>query len=144
MGCISSGGRAPPHRGELFKGAAWRGVPVQVDRVYDGDTVWCNIAIPKGTYAFRCRLAGIDAPEMKPRLCDPNAPQVRLAAAASKDHLTQLLRACGPKVVADFDGVDKYGRPLVTFGTVNSRMVLDGHAVAYDGGTKGVPVTRKF
>jgi micrococcal nuclease len=98
-------------------------------RVVDGDTV--HLEIDLGLESFRrikCRLAGINAPEMS----TPGGPP-------AKARLQELLGTGQALVVHTYkDHTEKYGRYLVDIYTppdrtmtVNARMVAEGHAVEY-------------
>jgi len=103
--------------------------------VVDGDTV--DIEIDLGfslTKKERVRLAGIDTPESRTR----NLEEKELGLRA-KDYLKQMLKdSKNLKVQTSKDG--KYGRMLGWFFendlNINLDMVENGHAWAYDGGTK--------
>ena len=106
--------------------------------VYDGDSVTIAsffFTAPDGTpFLMKCRLFSIDTPELKTRDIEE-----KKAGYAARDALRELILdqvvwvTCG-----DFD---KYGRMLIAIETldgvdVNSWMIENGHALAYDGGTK--------
>ena len=103
--------------------------------VVDGDTV--DIEIDLGfnlTKKERVRLAGIDTPESRTR--DLAEKELGLRA---KDYLKQMLKdSKNLRVQTSKDG--KYGRMLGWFFedelNINLDMVQNGHAWAYDGGTK--------
>ena len=115
-------------------------VPVKVLRVHDGDTVWLAFAWAGGVYRARCRLAGIDAPEVAPRLTSPTRAHEKAAGLAAKAWLERLLDGPGSTRAVFGPVPDKYGRPLVRLlqGAldVNEEMVRSGHAVRYAGGAK--------
>ena len=116
----------------------------KVIKVYDGDTVTIAIKFKGKFYREQCRLAGIDAPELKTK----DQEEKRLAIAA-KLYLEGLVLN---KVVKIKCGEwEKYGRLLGTlyirdeksrflgFGyniNVNQVMIGKRHAKPYDGGTK--------
>lgn len=129
--------------------------------VYDGDTItiamdmtiamgqcaaeatrkgclgWCaEPHDPKdhGMFAFRLRLLGIDAPELRSK-----NPAEKRAAQQAKQFLASLILDMW--VTVDFAPTsDKYGRLLgtVTFRhqNINTKMVAQGHARPYDGKAK--------
>lgn len=109
---------------------------VRVVHVYDGDTVTVALFHDGRLRRRRCRLVGIDAPEMR-------GPD-RERAVASRDFLARHL----PRRVVRVEcrGLDKYGRLLIVFpgpgseGTMAQFMIEHGHAVPYDGRTKATPV----
>ena len=98
----------------------------KINRVIDGDTV--NLTIDLGfrlTYTANCRLAGINAPEMK---------GITMAKGmAAKDYLEDLLGFA--ECTIDSKELDKYGRPVVVIWAnginVNIKMVTDGMAEKY-------------
>lgn len=117
----------------------------KVTRVVDGDTV--DIEVDLGFYLkanIRFRLVGINAPEM-----NSADPAVRIAAVASTEYLTNLLGAQNPtpmSVVLRSTKTEKYGRWLADLWipaeepssplSVNSAMLVAGHATAYFGGAR--------
>jgi endonuclease YncB( thermonuclease family) len=107
--------------------------PAEIVSVYDGDTVHANIIVGLGIALTgqnlegeRCRLAGINAPELH-----------ATGGAEAKAALEALIPA-GVVVTVETprDKRDNYGRPLVTIiradgVNVNDAMVAAGHAVPY-------------
>lgn len=102
-------------------------VPATVVEVVDGDTV--RLVLDLGwhiTYTCRCRIALINAPEMKE------------AAGVSAKAYAQTLLAPGDTVEFRSTTLDKYGRPLgrIRFGPdsldFGAEMVEAGHAVYVD------------
>lgn len=97
-------------------------------KVVDGDTVYVQIDLGIETYRkLRCRLLGINAPE----LGDPGGIE-------AKNYLALLLPAGSEVAVRTIkDRVEKYGRYLVEIwveglaGSVNEAMVVTGHAARY-------------
>lgn len=128
-------------------------------RCYDADSIHVVFSLSGQLTRFRCRLAGIDTPEL--RSSDPNE---REAAKAAREYLSQNI--LDHVVWVECGGFDKYGRLLVnvfdaalppssnsasdcvfdhcTGGTGSSRrcwnktLVALRHAREYDGG-KRVP-----
>lgn len=104
-------------------GAAGPGVPFQVVRVHDGDTV----RGPLGGQSRSVRLLGLDAPELG---------QGRWGKV-SRDHLKELIGA-GP-VRLQQEATDRYGRTLAwlwvkqgaSWNLVNEQMIEGGYAYAY-------------
>ena len=125
----------------------------KVIHVYDGDTItvltvspsssthWTGACAP--VRAYRVRLKGFDCAEMRPRLDCPDREGEKAKAMCAKVRMEELvLNKC---VRIDVFGRDKYGRLLGSFqakgldGTVSEiadLMIQEGHAYAYDGGTK--------
>jgi endonuclease YncB( thermonuclease family) len=97
--------------------ASWS-VPAVVLRVVDGDTFLLQLDLGWhiGLQA-RCRIAGINAPELK-----TPAGDAALAWA-------QTVAPAGTAVTFRSHSLDKYGRPL------GSMWVLDGHGAGRDYGT---------
>jgi endonuclease YncB( thermonuclease family) len=123
-----------------FKGRTFYAKPCNI---YDGDTfsicwIWKGEPIK-----YRCRCLGYDSPEMKPSLSNPNRDKEKELAKAAKARFTELVSS-GPDglVKVECGDFDKYGRILVTVWiednprSINQIMLDEGHAKAYDGGTK--------
>jgi micrococcal nuclease len=98
-------------------------VPARVVRVVDGDTLIMDLDLGWKTWRLgeRCRLAGINCPEM-------NTAE-GVAALAFVVHM--LL---DPQVTFTSHSLDKYGRPLghvrLADGRILNTLILDaGHAV---------------
>jgi endonuclease YncB( thermonuclease family) len=122
---------------------------------YDGDTVTLNMIIGKELRQYKCRLLGIDCPEMKPGLNMPNRDMEKIDALNAKSYLISLLtdqlpipsylsRGATEVEMKNFnmmlDGIvknnkkcmdvqcnewDKYGRLLVSFPLENNKTVTD-------------------
>lgn len=121
--------------------------------VYDGDTITITIKVDGEYSRTQCRLMGLDSPEMKSKDEDE-----KKAAHLSRSHLMFLLtgkkienetsREQIKKICAETNAIvnvkcldfDKYGRLLVEIWAnsinVNEKMISDGFAGPYDGGTK--------
>lgn len=124
----------------------------EVIRVVDGDTVIANVDVGFDMWK-RCniRLYGINTPETRTR--DLNEKAKGLEA---KDRLIELLLEYDNKFVLESKGLDKYGRSLGVLWTgyhyvetypgisadrpvelsLNDLLVMEGHAVKYDGGKR--------
>ena len=115
----------------------------RVVKVYDGDTITLATFVGKRAYRFRCRLARIDAPEMRPTTKEGSERSrfaEKKAAIVARDALRELLL---DRVVEIRDaGTEKYGRVLadIYLGKIcaSDWMLDQGLAVPYDGGSKGV------
>ena len=115
---------------------------VKILRILDGDTV--DIALyHKGdkVYRHRVRLNGIDTPEKRPALSNPNRHLEIEASKRSKDALEQRIKENDDVVLAVFYRPDKYGRLLCTFydksgDDINQWMITNGFAYEYHGKTK--------
>jgi micrococcal nuclease len=103
----------------------------KINRVIDGDTL--NITIDLGFnifYTTNCRLAGINAPEIKGETYEQGQ--------YSKAHLQMLLGLPSPlnvECTIDSKSLDKYGRPLVVVWykgiNINIKMITDKMAQEY-------------
>lgn len=102
----------------------------QVASIYDGDTlhVLAPVGEAGGTYDVKCRLAGINTPELR-------TP----GGQAAKDALKAIVDQTAGQVLCNFGMNEKYGRPLVTlYGepakpSINQQLIELGHAKEYDG-----------
>lgn len=116
---------------------------VKILRILDGDTVdiaLYHIGVDK-VYRHRVRLNGIDTPEKRPALSDPNRHLEIEASKRSKEALEQRIKENDERVVAVFYRPDKYGRLLCTFydrngDDINKWMITNGFAYEYHGKTK--------
>ena len=101
-----------------------------VTKVYDGDTVTCDLDIGFGIVlkAAKLRLKGIDTPELRGTRGD-----VKRKAYAARDYLRSLI--LGKEVLVMTYGKGKYGRWLATIfhqsADVNKHMIHEGHAKEY-------------
>ena len=116
---------------------------VKILRVLDGDTV--DIALyheaSKHIYRYRVRLYGIDTPEKRPSLLDPNRQAEIAASLRAKQALEQRVKENDFILLALFYQTDKYGRQMCTFydkngDDINQWMIQQGHAYEYHGKTK--------
>jgi endonuclease YncB( thermonuclease family) len=103
--------------------------------VYDGDTITLAVPVAGDVYAFKCRLYGIDTPEIRTNNLDEKEIGIK-----ARDELRFLI--LDTVVRAKFiDKPEKYGRPLVTiFDTnktnINDTMINRNLAHKYTGGKK--------
>lgn len=110
--------------------------------VYDGDTVTLAAYISGQAYKFRCRLARIDAPEMRSNVLLTRAQQdaEKRAAILSRNALSSM--ALDRLVTVSHVKNEKWGRVLAeltvdgTDTTLSDRMLRLGMAIPYDGGPK--------
>ncbi len=122
--------------------------------VYDGDTITITLKVDGEYFRINCRMNGLDTPELRSHDEDE-----KKAAILARNHLIFLLtkmkigsevkrddikRLCGEVntiVKVRCMEFDKYGRLLVEIWldsiNVNEKMIEDGFAGKYDGGTKG-------
>lgn len=108
--------------------------------VYDADTITISFVWEGRVWKDKCRLTGIDSPEIRSK----NAKE-KEAAVTARDWLrAQIL---GKKVWVRCGGWDKYGRLLGTVypgdrgedalnPSLNDDLVSSGFAQPYDGGKK--------
>lgn len=111
----------------------------KVVKVYDGDTITCVIPFKSTRYKFRCRLAGIDAAEIK----TTNTREKKIAIEA-RDWLSGLI--LDKNIIITCGKFDKYQRVLVTVyknkwdfnhgKSMNDELVEKKYAYIYGGGTK--------
>ena len=124
--------------------------------VYDGDTCTIAMMFHAEVVSFRCRLLGIDTPEMvgpskqsallaRNALINMVSSQVFTSVEASRDDVRKHLDAHKKLMKVECGDWDKYGRLLVTLyvNDGNSRakscnqMLLDGgFGKEYSGGTR--------
>lgn len=121
--------------------------------VYDGDTFTIavkhctpdNLQKNKKSYELqvvkvKCRIHGIDTPEMKPPKNQPNRDAEKAKALEAKQFVETIILHKYIKI--SVDGHDKYGRWLVkvtcpdTGHDLAEMLLKKGHAYRYDGGTK--------
>jgi endonuclease YncB( thermonuclease family) len=105
--------------------------------VYDGDTIHVVFKMPNSSECFKwvIRMMGIDTPEMKTKNTVEKAKAVQ-----SRDFLKGKI--LDKVVILDCLEFDKYGRLLGNIflegeeQSLSQQMIANGHAKAYDGGTK--------
>jgi len=111
---------------------------VFVLRVIDGDTVVCLRDLGTHKYdVLKVRLAGVDAPEMRPRVGTPaERTAEKILAAASTDRLKELVDK--REIVIRTEKTGKYGRWLAYLfipgsqtETANQILLDEGLAVVY-------------
>jgi len=108
----------------------------QITKVYDGDTVTAVLDLGMSiTRKVSCRLAGIDTPEIRTKVAGEKE-----AAYAARDRVRDLILDKWV-TVQSIQKPDKYGRLLVKVwmddGTcLNDLLLMEKHAIAYNGGTK--------
>jgi endonuclease YncB( thermonuclease family) len=87
--------------------------------VYDGDTI--NIVTRLGRwekfYEYSLRIAGIDAPEVRPALATEHRDLHQAAGFAARDRLAQLIPV-NSYIHVKFEKEEKYGRLLGTVWTL--------------------------
>ena len=133
------GAMTPPSRKSCYNFRV-----TQIDKVLDGDTIDVTIDLGFDLYKKeRVRIAGVDTPEKRTRNLEEKALGIDAtnwlkekldSTIAGDDELTIRTELVG--------GVGKYGRLLgwlyIGDGNVslNEKMIEEGYAWAYDGGTK--------
>ena len=133
------GAMTPPSRKSCYNFRV-----VSIDKVVDGDTI--DVTIDLGfdlSKKERVRVAGIDTPEKRTRNLEEKALGLD-ATAWIKEHLEGAINGDDDLIIrTELDGgVGKYGRLLgwlyIGDATVslNERMIDEGYAWPYDGGTK--------
>lgn len=110
-----------------------------ITKVIDGDTVQVEAKFlpPELKQVLSIRILGVDTPEKAPRAkCEAEATKAKAASAFTKEQVTKA------KVKQiNIVGWDKYGGRVlgdVTLDGVSLKdlLIQNGHARAYDGGTK--------
>ena len=116
----------------------------KINKVLDGDTIDVTIDLGFDLYKKeRVRIAGVDTPEKRTRDLEEKALGID-ATNWLKDKLTETIKGEDELTIRTElkGGVGKYGRLLgwlyVGEDTVslNEKMIEEGYAWAYDGGTK--------
>jgi len=101
----------------------------RVMRVVDGDTIEAALVVDGAARSFKVRLAGIDAPEMRPKQSDPNRDAIKREALAAKKHLETLLpRDC--LALISCGQFDKFGRLLAERIVLDAQRDVDQKSVA--------------
>jgi len=125
----------PVHASAVEAGQAVGGI---VRRVLDGDTL---IVHTPTRVRLRCRLVGIDAPELSHRRREGGATPGQPYGPEAKRALEGL--ALRRAVTAEVHGHDRYRRPLCVLWAggrnLNLEMVREGHAWAERGNPVEVP-----
>ena len=133
------GAMTPPSRKSCYNFRV-----ISIDKVVDGDTIDVTIDLGFDLYKKeRVRIAGVDTPEKRTRNLEEKALGLD-ATAWIKDKLEGAVDGDDDLIIrTELDGgVGKYGRLLgwlyIGDATVslNERMIDEGYAWAYDGGTK--------
>lgn len=110
----------------------------KVKRIIDGDTLDAYIDLGFDVWVTkRIRFMGIDTPESRTR----DLTEKRFGKGA-KHRLVEMLEANGDTFVVRSHGTGKFGRVLGELFvdafemSVNDKMIEEGHAVPYFGGSK--------
>ena len=116
----------------------------KINKVLDGDTIDVTIDLGFDLYKKeRVRIAGVDTPEKRTRDLEEKALGLD-ATAWMKDKLTETIKGEDELTIRTElkGGVGKYGRLLgwLYVGednvSLNEKMIEEGYAWSYDGGTK--------
>jgi endonuclease YncB( thermonuclease family) len=116
-------------------------IPCKVLSVYDGDTLCVAMNRSWGCFSYKVRLAGIDTPEMKPPLDDPNRETVIDLAKKAKEFLESIILPHSILFI-EILGQDKYGRLLGKMflgenvgeeSSINKKMIAGNFARPYLG-----------
>lgn len=115
-------------------------------RVKDGDTIQVTFYLDPyyqgSPVQYTCRLTGIDTPEKRPKMNNPNREIEKMKALKATEYVKNLIE--NKIVYINCGKWDKYGRLLVTVWynhynewiNLNTELVRLGHAKLYDGGKK--------
>jgi endonuclease YncB( thermonuclease family) len=122
----------------------------KIVKIYDGDTFTIITKLNKAEpyYQYQLRLAGLDAPELKPLLSIADRDLHVQAGKCVRDVLKTKLPE-GSLIWVEFDKEDKYGRLLGTVYTVKRKfftyrkdynlcewLIKNHYALPYSGKTK--------
>ena len=133
------GAMTPPSRKSCYNFRV-----IEINKVLDGDTIDVTIDLGFDLYKKeRVRIAGVDTPEKRTRNLEEKALGLD-ATEWLKDKLEGAINGDDDLIIrTELDGgVGKYGRLLgwlyIGDATVslNEKMIDEGYAWAYDGGTK--------
>ena len=117
---------------------------VKINKVVDGDTIDVTIDLGFDLYKKeRVRIAGVDTPEKRTRDLEEKALGLD-ATYWMKDKLNETIKGDEELIIRTElkGGTGKYGRLLgwLYVGeddiSLNEKMITEGYAWAYDGGTK--------
>ena len=133
------GAMTPPSRKSCYNFRV-----IKINRVVDGDTI--DVTIDLGFDLFkkeRVRVAGVDTPEKRTRDLEEKALGID-ATNWIKEHLDSAIAGEEDLIIRTelVGGMGKYGRLLgwLYIGdaqmSLNEKMIEEGYAWAYDGGTK--------
>ena len=133
------GAMVPPSRKSCYNFRV-----VSIDKVLDGDTIDVTIDLGFDLYKKeRVRIAGVDTPEKRTRDLEEKALGID-ATNWLKGKLTETIKGEDELTIRTElkGGVGKYGRLLgwLYVGednvSLNEKMIEEGYAWSYDGGTK--------
>ena len=133
------GAMVPPSRKSCYNFRV-----VKINKVVDGDTIDVTIDLGFDLYKKeRVRIAGVDTPEKRTRDLEEKALGLD-ATYWMKDKHTETIKGDEELIIRTElkGGTGKYGRLLgwLYVGeddiSLNEKMITEGYAWAYDGGTK--------
>ena len=134
------GAMVPPSRKSCYNFRV-----VTIDKVLDGDTIDVTIDLGFDLYKKeRVRVAGVDTPEKRTRDLEEKALGID-ATNWLKKKLEDTIEGDGDELTIRTElvgGMGKYGRLLgwlyinEDLVSLNEKMIEEGYAWAYDGGTK--------
>ena len=133
------GAMVPPSRKSCYNFRV-----VKINKVVDGDTIDVTIDLGFDLYKKeRVRIAGVDTPEKRTRDLEEKALGLD-ATYWMKDKLTETIKGDEELIIRTElkGGTGKYGSLLgwLYVGeddvSLNEKMITEGYAWAYDGGTK--------
>ena len=136
---FSMGAMVPPSRKSCYNFRV-----VKINKVVDGDTIDVTIDLGFDLYKKeRVRIAGVDTPEKRTRDLEEKALGLD-ATYWMKDKLNETIKGDEELIIRTElkGGTGKYGRLLgwLYVGeddiSLNEKMITEGYAWAYDGGTK--------
>lgn len=113
--------------------------------VYDGDSFRVVFPFRGVETEWRCRLEGVDTPELKPPKAMPDRAVEVARAVAARDFVRGWAEDPAGLSVR-VTGVEKYGRLLCQLWrgeeSLAERLIREGHAYSYDGGSKEAAKSR--
>ena len=103
--------------------------------VYDGDSFHATFDLHETTYKWKCRLSGVDTPEIR-----GSQEDVKQFAIDVRDKVRKKI--LGRDVKLHCGAFDKYGRllvvPFVGEENICEWLVSEGYAKPYDGGKRDI------
>jgi endonuclease YncB( thermonuclease family) len=121
-----------------LNGLVYRDADVTVNKVYDGDSITLILPFAGKMYKWRCRLLGIDTPEIR-----GGTTATKEKGYAARDVLRDILMDTDnlTSIVVSCHEFDKYGRVLIrlsvnhkkygAIGDVSTWLVENGYGEAY-------------
>ena len=103
--------------------------------VYDGDTITIIFPFNGGYYKDKCRLCGIDTPEVRTKNAEEKAAGIKVRDWLKEKILNKIM-------LIEFKGKDKYGRLMgviyenINSTSINMQLVANGMAYKYEGDKK--------